>query len=191
MKNLIALTAGLILTLSLLTPSAQAADASANVTAGAGDAKVVSAKVLIDAPAEAVWENLTSYNEMKSYLPGYQESKVIANAGNSKTVQIGVKVHPLLPTMRYQVKINENKAAYQININKTSGDFEAIKASYKLQAIGKQTLLTYNLNITLGDKIPNVGSEKALKNSSEQCLNAIKKRSIVKYQKTMLAQAAQ
>lgn len=180
----------LLLTLVLITPAAIAASpASASVTNGQGEFKNVSGRVTVDAPVDAVWQTITSYNDLKNYVPGYQESRILQANGNAKTVQIGVKVSKFLPVMKYQVKINETKPAYQVNIQRISGDFKAITASYKLipSANGVQTTIVYNLQIALGDKIPNIGVSSTLKHSTEETLTAIQSRSTSVYKKSVLA----
>lgn len=162
---------------------------SATVADGAADSKIVNARVVIDASPAAVWQILTNYNDLKNYVPGYQESKVIQSNGASKTVHLGVKVSKFLPTMKYQVKINENRAANQISINRISGDFQDIKATYKLipSEGGNKTVLVYHLDITLGDKIPKIGVNKSLKASAEDILGAIQNQSASLERKSVIA----
>lgn len=180
----------LLLVLVLLTPAAFAdIPATATVVNGQGDYKQVTGRVVVNAPADAVWLTMTDYNGLKGFLPGYLESHVLQNNGASKTVQLGVKVSKLLPIQRYQVKINENKAHYQINIQRISGDFKAINARYSLipAANGSQTVVTYQLQIALGDKIPNIGVSSTLKHSTEDTLNAIRAQAAVIYRKSIIA----
>src|SRR5690349_18436810 len=56
----------------------------------AGSAKVVQAKVIINAPPAVVWQTITNYAEIKNILPGYEKSTVLKSAGANKLVDIAV-----------------------------------------------------------------------------------------------------
>lgn len=139
------------------------------------EAKDVEAQITIDAPPHLVWKVLTNYGQMKNILPGYEKSNVVQSNGPNKLLDIAMKVVAFLPTYKYQVRVQENEAARQIDLNRVSGDFKHLSARYKLtpQNGGKQTLLTYHLSVDTGTNIP--GSQAILRSNTEKSLKALEK----------------
>ncbi len=159
------------------------------LTSHSSENKTLTSKVVIDAPASAVWQILTNYNNLKNVLPGYEKSQVIQSAGATKTVQFAVKVAPILPAYQYQVQIRENQPAYNIHIKRVSGAFDAIDASYKLipSADGTKTTLVYTLNIDLGDDAPKFGVDGTLKSSTQKAMAALQTHCSQSYRKSLVA----
>lgn len=140
--------------------------------AKAATAKVVQAKVLIKAPPSLVWQTITDYPRMKTILPGYEKSDVLKSSGPNKTLGIAMKVAPFLPTYQYQVQVRENQPAYQISLNRISGDFKTMRAVYQLQPQPNgSTILAYTLTIDPGFSLP--GDKGILKASTEKSLHAL------------------
>jgi carbon monoxide dehydrogenase subunit G len=125
-----------------------------------GDFKVLHGEVDIDAPMEVVWSALTDYNNLKRILPGYTHSKLLFSRGNEKTVDLGLKVNLLIPELRYQVRILEDKNRKTMGIERVSGDFDALNATYQLAPLdgsSNHTHLSYDLKIDFGIPVPGVG----------------------------------
>ena len=175
-----------LITAITLTTSAFAAPPSVSVNTN-GDLKTVQGQITINAPATQVWDSITRYSTMKDYIPGYKKSDVIASAGNSKKVNLSVKVSRLLPALNYQVAISENPNARQINIQRVSGAFNSIQATYKLIPNGNQTTLVYTLRIDPGNSVPPIGVEQTLKNTTADALTAISEHCSSDYRKSILA----
>ncbi len=147
----------------------------------------ISAKVVIDAPPNVVWQGLTQYNQMKNVLPGYKKSTVLKSVGNIKTLDIGVKVSPVLPAYNYTMRVIENRPQMRLDFTRISGDFDSLKAHYKLTptAGGKQTILTYGLVIDPGMKLP--GQSKVIRSSTQKTLQALEKSIEAKYAQSLTA----
>ena len=179
------------MTLALSAAEGFAKDVSVKALPASGGAQSIQAEALINAPVSAVWSDLVDYANMKNVLPGYQRSTVLQNAGSTKTLDLQVKASSLLPPFKYQVKIREDKAANTIHIQRISGDFKSIVASYKLipTANGTQTRLVYNLNIELGDKVPSMGAGSLIKGNAEKAMIALQSHCNRSYQRSMTAQA--
>ncbi len=163
----------------LCTQAAMAQDESLMMVSVASEpkahAKTVEARVTIDAPPELVWEVMTDYPEMKNILPGYEKSNVVKSSAAGKVVDIAMKVAAFLPTYKYQVQVKESRPAYQIRLNRISGDFKALTATYKLvpEHNNTKTRLVYSLNIDPGFNLP--GSQSILKNNTEKSLKALER----------------
>ncbi|HEY9687899.1 MAG TPA: SRPBCC family protein [Coleofasciculaceae cyanobacterium] len=151
-------------------------------------AKNVQAKVLIDAPPSLVWQTITNYSDLKNILPGYEKSNVLKSSGARKQLEIAMKVAPFLPTYNYHVQVQESADNYQIVMNRVSGDFKELRATYKLisQGNGSKTLLSYSLNIDPGYNMP--GSQAVIKSSTERSLKALEKHVEAAARKSLIGQ---
>jgi len=148
---------------------------SLNVAASShgGSARVVQARVLIDAPPSLVWETLTDYRNIKNTLPGYEKSTVLQSRGATKLLDLAMRVAAFLPSYKYQVLAKEDEGNYHLQLSRVSGDFKSLSASYKLspQNNGSKTLLVYRLDIDPGFNAP--GAQGLIKSSSEKTLRAL------------------
>lgn len=177
-----ATTAGLMAGALLPLPAALAASQPDRVTismpgnadAGNVETKTLSASVTIDAPPSFVWQTITNYSRLKNILPGYEKSDVLKSAGSVKTVDVAMKVSLFLPTYHYQVSVRENRSGYRLEMQRISGDFDALNATYRLQPLngGKQTMMLYNLSLDPGFNLP--GTEAILKSSTEKTMTALR-----------------
>lgn len=153
--------------------------------------KVLSARIVIDAPPIFVWQTLTNYSKLKEILPGYKKTDVVSSNGNSKVVDISMSVARLLPTYNYRVRVNENKSAYEIKLNRISGDFNHLSANYQLHPKnnGAQTVLAYTIKIDPGKPaFPTFGLSPVLKNNTENTLKAIQNNAIQEHRKSLIGQ---
>jgi carbon monoxide dehydrogenase subunit G len=166
-----------------------AESASVRMLSDKGSAKTLQAEALVDAPVETVWDQLTDYGKIKTMLPGYDRSTVLQSSGNTATVDIGLKASGLAPAFRYQVKVREDKAAHTINIQRVSGDFKTITASYKLIPVenGTKTKVVYKLDIDLGN-IPTLGAGHLLKSNTAKAMTALQSHCARIQRRTLTAQ---
>jgi ribosome-associated toxin RatA of RatAB toxin-antitoxin module len=138
-----------------------------------GNIKTVNARVLIQAPPNLVWDMLTDYPGWSAMMPWYDKSQVLSVSGSSTLMDVAMRVNSLLPTYKYRVRAQENKASYQLSMTRLSGDFKSLNASYKLtpQNQGAATLLTYQLNIDTGFSMP--GSIALIRANTEKSMKAL------------------
>lgn len=157
-----------------------------------GHRKVLQAEGLIDAPIGTVWNQLINYGNLKNVLPGYYRSSVLQDSGTVKIVDFGVAGSGLLPALRYQVKIREDKANHTLYIQRISGDFSEITASYKLISLssGAQTRLVYQLALDMGPHFPIPGEEVLLKSNTEKALQAMQTYCNRTYSRAITAEAS-
>jgi ribosome-associated toxin RatA of RatAB toxin-antitoxin module len=150
--------------------------------------KKVQAKIVIDAPPSLVWQTLTNYADLQNVLPGYEKSTVIRAKGTNKLLDIAMKVAAFLPTYRYRVQIQEHEADYLLNMNRISGDFKSMDATYKLlpQNNGTRTILVYNLNIDTGLNVP--GSQGIIRANAEKTLKALERHIEQEARKSVIGQ---
>jgi ribosome-associated toxin RatA of RatAB toxin-antitoxin module len=178
---------------SLSVPVAMAEDEkivalSVASTTDEASGKTLQAKVMIDAPPSLVWQTITNYPDIKRILPGYERSTVLKSSGNTKTVDIGMKVAAFLPTYRYQVVMKEDQPNYNLSIRRISGDFKSLHANYKLipQGNGERTLVIYNLSLDTGINLP--GSQSIIKSNTERSIKALKRHILQEARKSLIGQ---
>lgn len=142
-------------------------------TAASQGVRTIQAQVLVNAAPAMVWNVLTQYNDIDTYMPGYQKSDVVGQQGGAKLVNVEVKPGPFTPTYRYQMKAMEQPQAYRLFFERTRGDLKFLKAQYQLtpRNLGKQTLVTYTLSIDPGSNLP--GTNGILKSHTERQLYAL------------------
>jgi carbon monoxide dehydrogenase subunit G len=155
-----------------------------------GAVKTLRAEAVINAPIDIVWQELSNYGNMKNMLPGYERSTLLQSAGSVKKVDFQVKASGFLPSFHYLVKIREDKPAYRLQIQRISGDFKAINASYQLIPIegGARTRVLYNLSIDLGS-LPSFGVSSVLKANSAKAMLALQSHCAGVYSRSLTAQA--
>ncbi len=152
-----------------------------------GNIRVITAKVLVNAPASWVWRTMTNYSQLKSILPGYQKSDILLNSGTLKTLDLAMRVNPLLPLYHYQARVQENRDNLQISLERVSGDFKHLKATYQLiPQSEQQTLLVYKLAIDPGSSIP--GTNGILKANTEKSCLALQRYLEESNRKSMIGQ---
>ena len=151
-------------------------------------AKTVQAKLMINAPPQLVWQTLINYSDIKKILPGYERSTVLKANGNSKILDIGMKVAAFLPTYHYQVQTQEDQTTYNLSLKRISGDFKALNAHYKLvaQNNGTRTLLIYNLELDTGINLP--GSQGIIKSNTERSMKALERHIEQEARKSLIGQ---
>ncbi len=174
----------------LLAPLSALADTPrVNLTSQSDKVKHVEASVTIDAPPATVWGILTDYRNLKNVLPDYERTDVVSESAGGATMDMAVKAGSLAPTFKYRVKIQENRAANTLSIQRVSGDFNAIVASYRLVPLagGSKTNLVYHLNIDIGGKFPLPGANHMLKSSTQKSMLAVQRACAEKYRRAFTA----
>jgi carbon monoxide dehydrogenase subunit G len=156
-----------------------------------GNLKMLQAEATINAPLTTVWNTLVDYDNLKNILPGYERSTLLKSAGNIKIVDIKLQNSGLLPAFQYQVKIQEEKSANRLNIQRISGDFNHITASYSLTSVagGTKTHLFYRLAIDPGSSFLVPGINHLLRTSTTKALQALTSYCNHSYQRSLTAEA--
>jgi len=149
--------------------------------------KKVHAQVMIDAPPSQVWQTITDYKALRHILPGYDRSDILQDNGSSKRLSIVQRVAPLLPTYHYQVVVREQPNNRVITLQRVSGDFKSLSASYRLlpQSNGTKTLLTYQLHIEPDIELP--GTQAIIKANTERSMKALESHIEQAYRKSITA----
>ncbi len=158
------------------------------VSPNASGANFVQAKLLITAPPQQVWQSLTSYESWAGVLPGYEKCVMEPASGGKRFLNVTQKVAMFLPAYHFRLQILENPAAYSLRLNRISGDFKTLDATYKLisQRNGTQTMLLYTLKIDSGVTMP--GTRNMVRNNTQRSLQALEQHIEAESRKSVIGQ---
>ncbi|MDX2083999.1 MAG: SRPBCC family protein [Candidatus Melainabacteria bacterium] len=184
------LLAGLVLSLPLASLSTQpllAAPTTDSVVVkilpDAQRAKRLHGEVLIQAPPAFVWGILTNYRQYQQFVPGYKQCVPLGG----KHWKIAMSISRVLPTLHYQVQIQEDRASQTVAFHRVSGDLEHLSGIYRLksQNQGTQTLLSYDLTVDAGN-VPDIGLSGLLKANTKSTLQALEAKAESEHRQTII-----
>ncbi len=116
----------------------------------------IRAAVLIDAPAERIWEILEDCESAPEYIPSVLscELRETLKEQNSQIFRQRVKVAWFLPTFEHEFRL-DYKPYSRIDVNRVSGPLGVLEGAWWLvPGAGRSTILTYFLNFDPGLPIP-------------------------------------
>lgn len=164
----------------------QAADTTITVRKSGSELRQVTARYAIAAPPAFVWQTITSYPQLPSFIPSYRRCQVIRHQGNEKTLDVQMQASRLLPHFRYQVRVRENPKALNLSLSRISGDFSAFNGEYHLYPSdnGASTVLVYTLSIDTGMPLP--GASAMIKANVERELSAVRAHAEQAHRKSLI-----
>ena len=109
----------------------------------------VRAKAEIDADPIAAWGVLTDYDRLAEFIPGMQESKVVARTGSTVIVDQRGDATLLFLTfpMRARLEIQEHPFDSVVS-NAVSGNFKDLHGEYRLEVAGTGMVLHFKCTLT-------------------------------------------
>jgi len=114
------------------------------------DVVSVSSKIHINALPAKVWETLTDYDNLSSYLPKVLASKVVERNGNEiildQTGKTGIFIFEKI--VHFRLKIRE-QFPDNISFEQIAGDFQVYRGEWVLETSNtiQGTVLTYNAEL--------------------------------------------
>jgi ribosome-associated toxin RatA of RatAB toxin-antitoxin module len=140
----------LFLLLALLAQGAAAATIAIGVTSVA-DQIEIEASALLNADTETAWRVLTDYPRYVDFIPGLQESRVIARKGATVTVEQSGEVMLWLLHRPLDVTFEITEAApTRLDSRVVAGDLRAFTSRYVLTPAGGQVRLDYTGTLDSG-----------------------------------------
>ena len=117
--------------------SSAAGLAADNVTIYAekqGSAVAIQARALLTAPLSLIWETLTDYNRLSSFIPGMHISRVIDRRGPATIVRQQGEASFLIFTLPIDVVVEAlEKPPYVIEIRALSGSLKRLDGRYQIE----------------------------------------------------------
>ncbi len=112
-----------------------------------GSPPEVIAQIRIEAPSEKVWAVLTDYSRHAEFVPGVEESEVVARSPGEITIRQRGSSRVLFHRFRASVTLRvREQPPHRIEFEQVEPeDFRVFRGSWELVPQGGGTLLTYRL----------------------------------------------
>lgn len=127
-----ALCAGFVALLIWTNGCKAAEQPSINVTRS-GNGVAISAAAIIRAPVSLIWETLTDYNHLASFIPGMTKSRIIARHGTIATVEQDgtASILAFSYPIHVTVEADEHRPT-MINLRMLNGNFRQFSGIYRI-----------------------------------------------------------
>jgi len=136
---------------------------------------MVEATILIDAPAENIWQIMVNCHEIPTFVPGLKDCRVLAVGENWEIIRHEVKWIWFLPRLSYifRAVYQHNR---QIDFVKIEGDLREMKGSWRLTPLNEtdQTIVRYSVYLDPGFFVPHWVVRQSLKADLPAVLTALR-----------------
>lgn len=136
---------------------------------------MVEATILIDAPAESIWQIMVNCHEIPTFVPGLKACRVLAAGENWEIIRHEVKWIWFLPRLSYVFR-----AVYQpnrqIDFVKIEGDLREMKGTWHLTQLNETgpTIVRYSVYLDPGFFVPQYIVRQSLKADLPAVLTALR-----------------
>lgn len=115
----------------------------------------VGAAILINAPAEQVWNVLVDCHNAPDFVPGLKNCRVLYSEGDTETIEHQVKFSWLIPEVTYIFRANYQMHK-RIEFKRIGGDLKELEGNWVLESTGEgsQTIVVYSVYLDPGFFIP-------------------------------------
>jgi ribosome-associated toxin RatA of RatAB toxin-antitoxin module len=137
--------------------------------------RMVDATILIDAPAESIWQIMVNCHEIPAFVPGVKACQVLAAGENWEIIRHEVKWIWFLPRLSYVFR-----AVYQpnrqIDFVKIEGDLREMKGTWRLSSLNGtgQTIVRLSVYLDPGFFVPQWVVRQSLKVDLPAVLTALR-----------------
>jgi len=136
---------------------------------------MVEATILIDAPAESIWQIMVNCHEIPTFVPGLKSCRVLAGGENWEIIRHEVKWIWFLPRLSYVFRTvyQHNR---QIDFVKIEGDLREMKGSWRLTPLNEtgQTIVRYSVYLDPGFFVPQWVVRRSLRADLPAVLTALR-----------------
>ena len=136
---------------------------------------MVEATILIDAPAENIWQIMVNCHEIPTFVPGLKDCRVLAAGENWEIIRHEVKWIWFLPRLSYVFRTvyQHNR---QIDFVKIEGDLREMKGSWRLTPLNEtgQTIVRYSVYLDPGFFVPQWVVRRSLRADLPAVLTALR-----------------
>jgi len=135
----------------------------------------VEAIVLIDAPAQNIWQIMTDCEEVMVFVPELTRCQVLDSGKNWEIIRHDVKWIWFLPKVSYVFRADYQKHR-QIDFERIDGDLREVRGYWHLQPLnnGRQTVVSYGVYIDPGFFVPQWFVRQSLKINLPAVLAALR-----------------
>jgi len=137
----------------------------------------VQAAILLDAPAERIWDVMVDCEGAPGFVPGLRECKVVERGDGWEVLQHRVRISSLLPQVTYRFRATYRRPE-RIDFVRTSGDLKAMEGSWVLVPVedGRRTVVRYSVYLDPGFLAPQWLVRQALRHDLPDLLRALRRR---------------
>jgi ribosome-associated toxin RatA of RatAB toxin-antitoxin module len=116
---------------------------------------MIDAAIIINAPAELIWDLMTDCVHAPEFIPGLISCKVLENHGETEIIEHQVKFSWLVPRLTYVFQAGYEKYR-RIDFKRISGGLKELEGSWVLEQIGdgRQTIVLYSVYLDPGFFLP-------------------------------------
>ncbi len=126
--------AGVLALLLVVTPPAQAG-ADISVVATAQETAVqITAHAVVRAPPELIWQTLTDYDHLATFVPGITSSRVVSRQGPELVVEQKGSARLWIFSYPIEVKVAAAERPYRsIDVHLLQGNLKRLDGSYRIE----------------------------------------------------------
>ena len=141
-----------------------------------GSKRRVQAAILIDSPAQQIWNIMVDCDRAPEFVPGLRGCRVLHHHESMEIIEHRVKFSTLQPTVTYVFR-----ALYQnlrrIDFIRVGGDFRELEGSWILEQINdRQTIVVYSVYLDPGFPVPQWLVRRILRGELRDFLLALRNR---------------
>jgi ribosome-associated toxin RatA of RatAB toxin-antitoxin module len=124
----------LLFLLGLATGASARSAADISVNASAQDGVVqVTARAVVRAPIELIWQTLTDYDHLSQFVPGIDSSRVVSRQGAQLVVEQKGSAHWWIFTYPIRVTLTSTERPYErIDVRLLQGNLRRLDGSYRI-----------------------------------------------------------
>ena len=110
-----------------------AADISVS-TAARGGAVEITARAVVHAPVELIWQALTDYDHLSQFVPGLDSSRVVSRQGGQLVIEQRGGAHWLFFSYPIRVTVSSTEHPYQeIDVHLLQGNLRRLDGGYRIE----------------------------------------------------------
>jgi ribosome-associated toxin RatA of RatAB toxin-antitoxin module len=139
--------------------------------------RTVQAAILLDAPAERIWDVMVDCEGAPEFVPGLRECTVVERGDGWEVLQHRVRISSLLPQVTYRFRATYRRPE-RIDFVRIRGDLKAMEGSWTLVPVedGRRTVVRYSVYLDPGFLAPQWLVRQALRHDLPELLRALRRR---------------
>ncbi len=126
-----------------------------------GIKRIASSSVVSKLPPEKIWKILTSYDTMEEFLPSVTNSTLLKKENRTATVDYSMTI--AWQQLRFVQECVESENNQYLTFKTLKGDLKNYEGSWKLEPMGNQTKITYNISVDYDSILPDWLLNKLMK----------------------------
>lgn len=132
------------------------------------DALEVVCRVLLDAPAELIWQTLTDYGRLAEFIPGMRRSRVVSRSGAVTIIEQSGEARLLFFTFPLEVTLSSTeRPPHVIEATLVRGNLKRLDGVYRIAPQGGGRMLLTWTGVVEAHSMPPLIGEMVMRASIE------------------------